>query len=130
MAMKISRLTKGGAVFAATIVALGACASSSPVADEKIAVAKASVQRAEQGGAPQAAPVELKTASDELARAEKANADHDKSPATMLAERANIDAQVAEATAQQQRAQKAALEFDTSMQALRQESMRSSPPTQ
>jgi hypothetical protein len=129
MAMKLSRLTRGGAVFAATIVALAACAGS-PVADEKIAVAKASVQRAEQGGAPQAAPVELKTASDELARAEKANADHDMNPATMLAERANIDAQVAEATAQQQRAQKAALEFDTSMQALRQESMRSSPPTQ
>ncbi len=129
MAMKLSRLTKGGAAFAATIVALAACAGS-PVADEKIAVAKASVQRAEQGGAPQAAPVELKTATDELVRAEKANADHDGIPATRLAERANVDAQVAEATAQQQRAQKAALEFDTSMQALRQESMRSSPPTQ
>lgn len=129
MAMKLSRLTKGVAALAATIVALAACAGS-PVADEKIAVAKASVQRAEQGGAPQAAPVELKTASDELARAEKANADHDGNSATRLAERANLDAQVAEATAQQQRAQKAALEFDTSMQALRQESMRSSPPTQ
>jgi Domain of unknown function (DUF4398) len=129
MGMKLSRLTKGGAVFAATMVMLAACASS-PVADEKIAVAKASVQRAEQGGAPQAAPVELKTASDELARAEKANANHDMIPATKLAEKANIDAQVAEATAQQQRANKAALEFDASMQALRQESMRSSPPTQ
>jgi hypothetical protein len=129
MSMKLSRLSKGGAIFAATMVALAACASS-PVADEKIAVAKASVQRAEQGGAPQAAPVELKTARDELAGAEKANADHDMISANKLADRANIDAQVAEATAQQQRAQKAALEFDTSMQALRQESMRSSPPTQ
>jgi hypothetical protein len=129
MSMKLSRLSKGGAVFAATVVVLAACASS-PIADEKIAVAKASVQRAEQGGAPQAAPVELKTATDELTRAEKANADHDMKPANTFAERANIDAQVAEATAQQQRAQKAAVEFDASMQALRQESMRSSPPTQ
>jgi hypothetical protein len=37
---------------------------------------------------------------------------------------------VAEATAQQQRAHKAAAEFDASMQALRQESMRTSPPAQ
>lgn len=129
MGMKLSGLSMRGAVFAATLVALAACAGS-PVADEKIAVAKASVQRAEQGGAPQAAPVELKTASDELAGAEKANAHHDMKPAIKLAERANIDAQVAEATAQQQRAQKAALEFDAGMQTLRQESMRSSPPTQ
>jgi hypothetical protein len=47
-----------------------------------------------------------------------------------LAEQANVDAQVAEATAQQQLAHKAATEFDASMQALRQESMRSSQPTQ
>jgi hypothetical protein len=67
------------------------------VADEKIVVAKASVQRAEQAGAPQAAPVELAAARDKLARAEKANVAHQLVPATMLAEQAHIDAQVAEA---------------------------------
>jgi hypothetical protein len=41
-----------------------------------------------------------------------------------------VDAQLAEATAQQQRAHKAATEFDASMSALRQESLRSSPPAQ
>lgn len=113
---------------AATIVALVACASN-PVADEKIAVAKASVQRAEGSGAPEFAPVELAAARDKLARAEKANADRNLQPATLLAEQSNIDAQLAEATAQQQRSHKAATEFDTSMQALRDESMRSSQPT-
>jgi uncharacterized protein DUF4398 len=108
---------------------LSACASN-PVADEKIAVAKASLQRAEQAGAPQTAPVELSTARDKLARAEKANADHNLKPATELAEQANLDAQVAEATAQQERAHKAAVEFDASLRALRQEATRSSQPNQ
>ncbi len=129
MRMKLSRLTKGAAVFTATVVVLAACASS-PVADEKIAVAKASLQRAEGSGAPEYAPVELATARDKLARAEKANADHDLQPATNLAEQANVDAQLAEATAQEQRAHKAAMEFDSGINTLQQESMRSSPPTQ
>jgi Domain of unknown function (DUF4398) len=129
MRTKLSRLTKGAAAFAATVAVLAACASN-PAADEKIAVAKASVQRAEGSGAPEFAPVEMASARDKLARAEKANADRNLQPATMLAEQANVDAQLAEATAQQQRASKAATEFDTSMQALRQESMRSSQPTQ
>jgi hypothetical protein len=129
MSLRLSIVRKRIAVLAGLAVCLSACASN-PVADAKIAVAKASIQRAEQSGAPQAAPVELATARDKLARAEKANADHDLKPATDLAEQANIDAQVAEATAQQQRSHKAAIEFDTSMQALRQESTRSSQPPQ
>jgi hypothetical protein len=124
-----SRLSKAAAALAAICVVTAAYASN-PVADEKIAVAKASVERAEQSGAPQAAPVELATARDKLARAEKANADHKVKPAALLAEQADIDAQVAEAIAQQQRSKKAATEFDVSMQALRQESMRTSPPAQ
>jgi hypothetical protein len=123
------RLTKCVAAFAVTVVALAACASN-PVADEKIAVAKASLQRAEASGAPEFAPVELATARDKLAAAEKANADRKLQPANMLAEQANVDAELAEATAQEHRSHKAAMEFDTSMQALRQESMRSSQPTQ
>jgi hypothetical protein len=119
------------ATFALLAVAAGVAAyAASPVADEKIAVAKASLDRAEQSGAPQAAPVELATARDKLARAEKANADHNPKPAALLADQANIDAQVAEAMAAQARSRKAATEFDTSMQALRQESTRASQPAQ
>src|SRR5208283_2979693 len=129
MRMKLSRLTKAAAVFTATVLVLGACAGS-PAADEKIAVAKASVQRAEGSGAPEFAPVELASARDKLARAEKANADRELQPATNLAEQANVDAQLAEATAQEQRAHKAAMEFDSGINTLQQESMRSSPPTQ
>lgn len=129
MRMKLTRLAKGTAALVVTVVGLAACASN-PAADEKIAVAKASVQRAEGSGAPEFAPVELGTARDELARAEKDNADRELQPAINLAERANVDAQLAEATAQEQRAHKAASEFDTGIQTLQQESARSSPPTQ
>jgi hypothetical protein len=129
MNMKSSTPIKRFAACAASLAVLAACASN-PVADEKIAVAKASVARAEGSGAPELAPVEMAAARDKLARAEQANTAHDNQPATQLAEQANVDAELAEATAQEQRSHKAAVEFDTSMQALRQESMRSSPPVQ
>src|SRR5580704_12176744 len=116
-----------GAAMVLSGIATAAYASN-PVPDETIAVAKAAVARAEQSGAPQAAPVELAAARDKLARAEKANADRNLPIANQLAEQANIDAQVAEATAQQERSHKAAVDFDASLQALRQESMRSSQP--
>ena len=127
---ELRRAMKGAAVCTAVIVA-AACASS-PIPNEKIAVAKAQVERAEQSGAPQLAPVELATARDKLQRAEKAAADHDAQPATMLAEQANVDAQLAEATAEQQRSHKAAMELDASLQALRQEAAHGTqvaPPT-
>jgi hypothetical protein len=129
MNLRISRVSTRIIALGSMAVCLSAYASN-PVADERIAVAKASIQRAEQSGAPQAAPVELAAARDKLARAEKANVDRNLKVATALAEQANIDAQVAEATAQQQRSHKAAMEFDASMQALREESLRSSQPTQ
>jgi hypothetical protein len=118
-----------GAAIALSFIVTAAYASN-PVPDETIAVAKAAVQRAEQSGAPQAAPVELASARDKLARAEKANADHRAKPAIALANQATIDAQVAEATAQKERAAKAAAEFDASMATLRQESNRNSTGNQ
>jgi hypothetical protein len=127
--IELSTITRGAIAAVALALGVAACAST-PVPNEKIAVAKASVQRAEQSGAPEFAPVEMAAARDKLARAEKAAADHDAEPATQLAEQANVDARLAEATAQQQRSHKAAMEFDASMQALRSESMRSSQPTQ
>lgn len=114
----------------ATVLISWSAHAANPIADEKIAVAQASLQRAEQSGAPQSAPVELATARDKLARAQKANEDRNPKMATALAEQANIDAQVAEATAVQQRSHAAAVEFDASMQALRAEAMRGTSPAQ
>jgi hypothetical protein len=129
MLIQLSRLTKGATACAAIAIGLAACAST-PIPNEKIAVARASVQRAEQSGAPELAPVEMATARDKLARAERAAADREAQPATLWAEQANVDARLAEATAEQQRSQMAAMEFDASMQTLRSESMRNTQPTQ
>jgi hypothetical protein len=118
------------AVLCAAIALNAAGCATTPVPNEKIAVAKSSVQRAEQAGAPELAPVEMAAARDKLARAEKAAADREPVPATQLADQANADAQLAEASAQQQRSHKAAVEFDANLQALRQESLRSSQPNQ
>jgi len=117
------------AAAACIATALAACAST-PVPYEKIAVAKASLQRAEQSGAPELAPVEMATARDKLSRAEKAVANNETQPATLLAEQANVDAELAEATAVEHKSHQAATEFDASMQALRQESARATPLTQ
>lgn len=127
MRFQLAPLATGAAIIA--LLAAAGCATT-PIPNEKIAVAKASLQHAEQSGAPELAPVEMSEARDKLSRAEKAAADHDAQPATELAEQANIDAQLAEATAQEKKSHKAAMEFDASMQALRQESMRSSQPAQ
>lgn len=129
MLKQLSRFSQGAAGCAVIAIGLAACAST-PIPNEKIAVAKESVQRAEQSGAPELAPVEMAAARDKLARAEKAAADREAVPANQLAEQANVDARLAEATAQQQRARKAAMEFDASMQALRSESMRNAQSNQ
>jgi Domain of unknown function (DUF4398) len=129
MSIDSSNIAKGAALWTAFALCAAGCAST-PIPNEQIAVAKSSVQRAEQNGAPELAPVEMSAARQELASAEKAAADRQALPATQWAEKANVDAQLAEATAQQRKAHKAATEFDASMATLRQETQRSSQPTQ
>jgi Domain of unknown function (DUF4398) len=129
MLSRLSQLTRGASFCAALIISVAGCATT-PVPNEKLAVARSSVQRAEQAGAQEYAPVEMASARDKLARAEKAAADREEQPATQLAEQANADAQLAEATAQEKRSRKAAMEQDANLQALRQESLRSTQPNQ
>jgi Domain of unknown function (DUF4398) len=127
--MLIANVAKSVSLCTVIALSVAGCATT-PIPNEQIAVAKSSVQRAEQNGAPELAPVEMATARQELASAEKAAADRQALPATQWAEKANVDAQLAEATAQERRAHKAATEFDASMRALRQETQRSAQPTQ
>lgn len=112
----------------AVILAVAGCATT-PIPNESIAVAKSSVQRAEQSGAPEFAAVQFAAAQDKLAQAEKAADRRDSQTATMMAEQSNIDARLSEAMAEQQRSHRAAMEFDASMQALRQESSQNTQTT-
>lgn len=125
--MELKRLIRSALAGAAIAGALGACATG-PIPNEQIAVAQQSVQRAEQAGATEFAPVELSAARDKLQSAETAATNHDRERATMLAEQANVDAQLAEATAQEHRSHKAEMEFQASLQALRQEASQPEPP--
>ena len=129
MQRKTTGLIKGAGLGAAMALIAVGCVTT-PLPNEQLAVAKSSVQRAEQAGAPELAPVEMAAARDKLARAEKAAADRDARPATQLAAQANADAQLAEATAVEHRSRKAAMEADANLQALRQETLRSSQPNQ
>ena len=121
------RITPG--LLAAATMSWAIAAHASPAADEKIAVAQASLQRAEESGAPQLAPVELASARSKLAQAQKAQLARDSKVAADMADQANIDAEVAEASARAQHSHAAAMEFDASMQALRTEAMRRSQTT-
>ena len=125
----LSNLARVSLALAAGTFCLAAQAGDH-IAQDKIAVAKAAIEHAEQAGGPEAAPVLMASARDKLALAEKDNAKHDEKPAAAWADQANMDAQVAEATAAQVRSAKAAAEFDASMQTLRQEASRPSQPAQ
>jgi hypothetical protein len=129
MEKTLSNLARVSLLLAASTFCLAARAGDH-VADDKIAVAKAALQHAEQAGGPEAAPVQMATARDKLTLAEQANKKHDDKIAAAWADQANIDAQVAEATAAQVRSSKAAVEFDASLQTLRQEASRASQPAQ
>lgn len=129
MNTKPSKIARLSLALLASTYCLAAQAGDHLAAD-KIAVAKAAIGNAEQAGGPEAAPVQMAAAREKLALAEKANAKHDDKPAAAWADQANIDAQVAEATAIQVRSSKAALEFDASLQTLRQEANRPSQPAQ
>src|ERR1700743_81661 len=124
--MRSNRLTAGLTALCAVAVSVAAGCASTPIPNEKLAVAKDSVARAEAAGAVELAPVEIAAARDTLGRAEKAAADKQAQPGRSLAGHANVDAKLAEATAQQNKTHKAATELDASLQALRNESSRSS----
>lgn len=130
--MRITFTPQGRVLLLVACLGLTAVANANDMttANEKLAIAKSSVQRAEQAGAPQSASIELASARDKLNRAAQQIAQRDYKTAIRLAEQADMDARVAEATADQQRAHKAAAEFDASLDALRQEATRSAAPAQ
>ena len=123
----ILKLTK---VLVPMLAVLAAGCASAPPATDNLAVAKSSVASAEQAGAVQSAPTELSNARDKLATAEKASDARNAKLAARMADQANVDARFAEAKAAADRSHKAAAELDASLQALKQESMRSTSSTQ
>jgi hypothetical protein len=100
-----------------------ACAST-PMPVEKLAVAKSSLDRAEQAQAAQFAQVELGSARNKYAAAQAAADKKDADVAARLADQADVDAQLAEATARAKQQQQLVAEMDASMRDLRNETLR------
>jgi hypothetical protein len=102
---------------------LVACASA-PMPVDKLAVAKSSVERAEQAQAGRFAQVELSAARAKLAAAQSAADERDADVAARLADQAEVDAQLAEYTARAKQQQQLVDEMDASRRALRNETLR------
>ncbi len=109
------------------VIAFGivACASA-PMPVEKLAVAKTSIERAEQAQAAQFAQVELTTARNKLAAAQAAAEKRDATVAARLADQADADAQLAESTARAKQQEQLVDEMDASLRDLRNETLRRS----
>ena len=102
------------------LATLVACASTPPPTAD-MAVAEAAVVNANNAGAAQWAPAELRSAQDKLARARTALAASDNSQAATLAHEVQADAQLATTTARAAKAQRAAAEVQEANRVLREE---------
>jgi septal ring factor EnvC (AmiA/AmiB activator) len=114
------------AIWCAIAFGIVACASTvMPV--EKLAVAKSSIERAEQAQAAQFAQIELTSARNKYAAAQAAADKHDADVAARMADQADIDAQLAESTARAKQQEQLVTEMDAGLRDLRQQTLRHDP---
>lgn len=98
----------------------GACRSTKPPTDE-IARTQAAINQAEQVGARNYAPLELREARKKLDEARKLIEQKQYEKARRLADRAEVDAQLAESKTLSEKAQKAVRELRESIRILKEE---------
>jgi len=109
--------------FCAIAFGIVACATA-PMPVEKLAVAKSSIERAEQAQAAQFAQVELASARNKYAAAQAAADKHEADIAARMADQADVDAQLAESTARAKQQEQLVGEMDNSLRDLRNETLR------
>ena len=110
-------------IWCAVAFGIVACAST-PMPVEKLAIAKTSLERAEQAQAAQFAQVELNSARNKYAAAQAAVDKHDAEVAARLADQADVDAQLAESTARAKQQEQLVTEMDAGLRDLRNETLR------
>src|SRR5690606_304515 len=114
----ISRTARFGAIVL-TALALGACASSKNAPKAELGSAQSAVERASASPAVTAsAAVEIQSARDKLARAQRAMDNKDYDEARRYAEQAEVDARLAESKAAATQSQRALRELQESIRAL------------
>lgn len=102
-----------------TTVVIAGCAGVAPTA--QFTVSEAAIADAVRAGAPEHAPLELKTARDKFSAANQALAANDNKRALLLAEQVEVDAKLAEMRARAVKAQMAAAASNEGTRVLRQE---------
>jgi septal ring factor EnvC (AmiA/AmiB activator) len=111
------------AIWCSIAFGIVACAST-PMPVEKLAVAKSSIERAEQAQAAQFAQVELNSARNKFAAAQAAVDKREAEVAARLADQADVDAQLAEATARAKQQAQLVADMDAGLRDLRNETLR------
>lgn len=111
---------------AATLVFITGCSSMKTPATANVAVSKAAVENASGAGGAEFAPVEMASARDKMALANKAMAAKDYKLANDLATQAQADAKLAQGKANSSKAQAAADALQDDIRVLREELIRSS----
>jgi hypothetical protein len=110
-------------IWCAVAFGIVACAST-PMPVEKLAIAKTSLERAEQAQAAQFAQVELNSARNKYAAAQAAVDKHDAEVAARLADQADVDAQLAESTARAKQQEQLVTSMEAGLRDLRNEKLR------
>jgi len=123
--MNRSLSSTGTALVLSGWVALSGCAST-PAPLDQMGRSEAALSDAEESGAREYSPLELREAQKKYEKAKAAMAQEDNQVAKQLAEEAEIDAVLADVTARSTKAQQAAKEIRESIRLLRDEIDRAS----
>jgi len=107
-------------VLVVTATLLGAC-SGTPKPKTEIALSKAAVQNAEVAGATDHAPIELRTAKEKQALANKALSSKKYLTAKQLSEQAAVDAELAKVKSEAEKSRAAVKEVEDSINVIRAE---------
>jgi uncharacterized protein YqfA (UPF0365 family) len=99
---------------------LTACGSTNPP-NQQLTETQMVIQQAEQQGAEEYAPLEIREAKIKLNLAREAVADKDYDKAILLAEQARVDAELAQVKAQSTKAKVAVAELRESIRVLKEE---------
>jgi len=117
-----------GVIFPALgLLAVTACAPTMQPPTSEMALASSAVERASGAGAYEYAPLELKLARDKIDQSKAALQARDYTGAQRLLEQAALDANLAESKSATAKSQQAVDELQKSIEALREEIIRSRP---
>jgi hypothetical protein len=114
------------ALSSATVLVIAGCSSMKTPATASVAVSKAAVENASGAGGAEFAPVEMNSAREKMALANKAMEAKDYKRANDLATQAQADAKLAQSKANSAKAQTAADALQDDIRVLREELDRAS----